>query len=194
MSNDQHYLQQIAQMRAAKQQEELAVERNQAIYGYQESLKNRQEIERMAATTADADERQALRDQWFYFDAEVQANEANLRKLTPPPQADPKAVAYLQRRSPFLQKYGQKGMQAFQLAHNHLASTGNWKIGSPAYYKAIDTLLEMYGPDYGMRFDPSSDISLSPNEAAKISGLSPESYNRGVQAMHRQGRLGLYKK
>jgi hypothetical protein len=192
--SDQHYLQQIAAMRQQRQQEELAVERNQAIYGYQQSLQNRQEIERQAATTADPEERQRLADDWHYFDAEVQACEANIRKMTPPPQADPKAVAYLQRRSPFLQKYGQKGMQAFQLAHNHLASTGNWKIGSPAYYKAIDTLLEMYAPDHGMRFDPSSDISLTPNEAAKISGLSPESYNRGVQAMHRQGRLGLYKK
>jgi uncharacterized protein YacL (UPF0231 family) len=70
MSNDLHYLQQVAQMRAQKQHEELAVERNQAVYGYQQSLANRKEIERQAALTTDPNERAALKDEWHYYDAE----------------------------------------------------------------------------------------------------------------------------
>jgi len=40
----------------------------------------------------------------------------------------------------------------------------------------------------------TTEESLTPNEAAKISGLSPQSYNNALRQLHAQGRLGIYKK
>ena len=188
-----NYYEQVTAMRRSKQQEEIALERNQAIRGYELSLQNRQEIEREAATTNDPDEQQRLRDMWHYYDAELQRCEADIRRFTPPAPPDPRAVEYMRRRQPFINKYGQRAIQAFDLAHQHLASTGNWKIGSPRYYKALDTLLEMYGPDHGIKFDPN-EIALTPNEAAKISGLSPERYNQAVRAVHAARKFSYQEK
>src|SRR5215831_5549373 len=97
MAND-NYQMQVARMRQQKQQQELQADYAQAVYGYQESLRNRQEIESQAARTTDPAERQQLTDDWHYFDAEVQRNEAELRRFTPPPQPNPQAVRYLQQR------------------------------------------------------------------------------------------------
>jgi hypothetical protein len=92
-----NYYEQVAAMRRSKQQEEIALERNQAIRGYELSLQNRQEIEREAATTNDPDEQQRLRDMWHYYDAELQRCEADIRRFTPPAPPDPRAVEYMRR-------------------------------------------------------------------------------------------------
>jgi hypothetical protein len=184
-NNDQHYLQQVAAMRAAKQQEEVNADYAQAVYGREESLRNRQEIESQATRTSDPAEREQLKDDWHYFDAEVQRCESDIQRMTPPPPPDPQAVDYLRRRQPFIQKYGQQAVQAIDLAHNHLMRSGNWKPNSPEYFQGMDTLLEMYGPSYGLRFDPN-EIALTADEACKISGCSPRAYNNGVRALQRR--------
>src|SRR5262245_1138292 len=112
MSNDQNYREQVAAMRQQKAQEEAAVDYNQVTYGRELALQNRQEIERQAATTADPEEREQLKEQWHYFDSEVQACENEMRRLAPPAPPDPTAVAYLKQRAPFIQKYGQQATQA----------------------------------------------------------------------------------
>jgi len=51
-------------------------------------------------------------------------------------------------------------------------------------------LLEINGEQlFGVRYDRSEQM-LTPNQAAKISGLSPQRYNHAVRTMHAQGRLG----
>src|SRR5262245_25478487 len=100
-NNQQHYLQQVAAMRQQKQQEEYAADYNQAVYGREESLRQRQEIEQEAALTTDPNERAELVDQWHYHDAEVQRCKQQIRELTPPPQADPKMVEFTRRISPW---------------------------------------------------------------------------------------------
>ena len=59
--------------------------------------------------------------------------------------------------------------------------------GSPAYFKAIDDLLEMYAKDYGLKYDPKED-TVGPNEAARISGVRHDEYNNGVKQMWQMGR------
>src|SRR5262245_3139108 len=192
MSNDT-YAMQVAQMRQQRRQQELAADYNQAVYGREESLRNRQEIERQAATIADPNERAQLTDDWHYYDAEVQRCEADMRRLNPPQQQmDPRTVRFIQERKPFVERYGYAGaQQAWGLAHNHLTRPGaaKWDVNSPEYFKAVDELVEMYGPQYGYRFDPSSDVQLTPNEAAEISGLSPRQYNQASQELAKQKRF-----
>lgn len=191
------YQDDVLRMRQAKQAQEIQAERNQHIYGYQEALRKRQEIESEAARTTDPDEQAALRDNWHFWDGELQQCEAEIRRLTPRQltKEEQGGMAYMHRRQAFINRHGQKAIQAIDLAHQHLASTRNWKVGSPRYYKALDTLIEMYGPDYlGVRFDPESDIALTPNEAAKISGLSPERYNQYVRAAQAAGRFSWQQK
>jgi hypothetical protein len=68
------------------------------------------------------------------------------------------------------------------------------QIMTPQGLDKLETILQMHGPMYyNVTYDPG-EKSLTPNAAAKLSGLSVESYNRGVHAMHRQGRLGIYKR
>jgi len=60
---------------------------------------------------------------------------------------------------------------------------------TPQYFEAIDNLLTMYAKDYGLRYDPE-ELALTPNEAAKASGLSANQYNAGLRAVSAAGRLG----
>jgi hypothetical protein len=206
MSN-QHYLQQVAQMRQAKAQEEYVLERNQSIHGAQEALARRQEIERQAALTNDPDEQQYLKDQWFYFDSELQQCAARARQLTPyqPSEADRALARFTERNRAFFERHGQAGVNAFDLADKYATAPRNPNANNPAhtgmglqrgtrpYFAAMRDLLQLYGKDVGVRYDRDEE-ALTPNEAAKISGLSAEQYNKCAHAMHRAGRLGLYKK
>ena len=47
-------------------------------------------------------------------------------------------------------------------------------------FKAMDDLLEMYAGDFGLKYDPKED-TVTPNEAARISNVSPDEYNQGRQ-------------
>src|SRR5262245_3826909 len=203
MSNS--YPEQVAAMRQQKAQEEYAAEYNQAVYGREESLANRQEIERQSAVTTDPDERAALKDEWHYYDAEVQRCEADIQRLTPPPQADPKMIEFTRRISPWIEKNGQAGIQRLQVLHNYAVAPRNahpdpqkvgaglhgagLRPGTPAYFNFMRSGMELYGAGEGMPYDQGQDL-LSATEAAKISGLTPEQYNRAAQQLAAQGRLG----
>ena len=203
MSNDRHYLEQVAAMRQSKQREEIAMERNQAIYSYQQSLQSRQEIERQAACTNDPDEQQYLRDQWHYFDAELQRAEQDIRRFTPPQISLPcrKSSGRFCSEIKLSLREGQRGVAAMDLAHNYLVSRG-YNPSARGFNEKIRTLLEMYGGNLqqitggqcaNVRFDPQEQ-SLTATEAAKISGLSPERYNQYARAAYAQGRFSYQQK
>jgi hypothetical protein len=65
--------------------------------------------------------------------------------------------------------------------------------GTPQYFKSMRSLLEMYSKDYGLHYDPNEQ-PLTGNEAAKISGVSPETYNRASKQLFNQGRFEFQKK
>ena len=161
MSNNRTYPEEVAAMRQQRAQEEYAAEYNQAVYGREESLANRQEIERQSAVTTDPDERAALKDEWHYYDAEVQRCEADIQRLTPPQQADPKMVEFVRRISPWIEKNGQAGIQRLHVLHNYATAPRNahpnpqavgaglhgagLRPGTPAYFNFMRSGMKLYG-------------------------------------------------
>src|SRR5262245_18235010 len=146
------YQQQVAQMRQQRRQEEVNMEYRQALFDRDEALRNRQEVEKQSVLATDPDDHAQLTQAWHYYDADVQRCEADIRRLNPP-QMDQRAAQFMQERQPFIDRYGyQRAKQAWDLAHNHLMGPGNagWKVYSPEYFRAIDTLVEMHGPQYGL--------------------------------------------
>src|SRR5262249_26097360 len=139
--------------------------------------------------------------------------ERRWHQLNPPrpPQADPRLVAFLRENQPFLEKFGDRALQAMNEAHNYMMRPRNshitdinpayhgmnWNpqaVYTPAYFDNLKTLLELHGEQFlGVRYDPNEQ-ALTATEAAKISGLSPQAYNNAVHTMHRAGRLGTYRK
>lgn len=95
-------------------------------------------------------------DQWHYYDAEVQRCEANIQKLSPPRQADPRMVEFIRRRQPFVQRHGQAAMQAVDMAHRYATAPRNpnptpesvgagmhgmgLQPGTQAYFNAMENL------------------------------------------------------
>jgi hypothetical protein len=124
------------------------------------------------------------------------------------PQVDPRLAEFARRNTAFLQRYGQRGYQALDQAHQYMMRRRNnttidpryrgmgWKpenVFSPAYFENLKSLLEMHGETlFGVKYDRDEE-SLTATEAAKISGLSPQHYNYAARAMHAQGRLGQKK-
>jgi hypothetical protein len=114
-----------------------------------------------------------------------------------PPRMDPKAAGWVRKHQDFFNRHGVQADAAVQGAHKWLTRQGNagWVVGSPAYYKAIEDLLELHGQHYfGVRFDPSEGAGrLNATQAAKISNVSAQTYNNQAQRIYnlkRQGKLG----
>jgi hypothetical protein len=123
----------------------------------------------------------------------------------PPPQVDPRLAEFARRNQSFLQRYGQRAYQALDAAHSYMLRPRNPNSNdprytgmgfrpehafTPAYFRALRDLMEMHGEQlFGVRYD-KAEQALTANQAAKISGLSPQHYNHAVRTMHAQGRLG----
>jgi hypothetical protein len=197
------YQAQVDAVRRQKQQEEFAADYNQAVLGEQESLSLRQEVERQIAVTTDPTERQALMDEWHYHDAEVQRCGRERQARTPPSQPNPNDIAFLQKKAAYRQRFGQLADAVILRAHQQAVTPRNpnassqshpntygsgLRPGTPAYYKAINSYLELYGAALGAPYDPNED-GLTANEAARISGLSPQRYNQCSQQMANQRRF-----
>src|SRR5262245_1270013 len=190
-NNEQHYREQVAAMRQQKEQEEYAADYNQAIYGREESLRARQEIESEAARTTDPNEQAELVDQWHYHDAEVQRCEQQIRELTPPPQADPRMVEFTRRISPWIEKHGTAGIQKLEMLHNYATRPrhpyadpqkvangthgAGLRPGTRAYFDFMRNGMETYGAGEGMPYDRGMDLPHW-REIARDSGLSDQAY------------------
>jgi len=129
------------------------------------------------------------------------------RAMSPPqqPQIDQRLVQFAQQNRQFLERHGVQGYQAIDAAHAYMMRprrsdtndpryTGmGWNpraVFTPQYFDKLKDLLEMHGENYfGVKYDRAEE-SLTPNEAAKISGLSPNAYNNALHAVNAQGRLG----
>jgi hypothetical protein len=80
------------------------------------------------------------------------------------------------------------------LANQYVTGKMGLRPGTRDYVEAMDTMLETHGPDYcGVTFDPKTDAALTATEAAKISGLSPQAYNRASQQLSAQKRFSWQK-
>jgi hypothetical protein len=186
-----NYHEQVAAIRQQKRQQELAADYNQALCGREESLRNRQEIERQAAVETDPDERARLTDAWHYYDAEVQRCEADIQRLTPP-QYHPKDVSLIQKNANYFQKHPQRGAQAAHYVTNLVQRIGITP-DHPEYEDMMHRGMEFYGERFNAPYDRNNEL-LTPNEVAKMSfGDDPNAakrYNNAVRELTAQGRLG----
>jgi hypothetical protein len=199
-----NYQAQVNAVRRQKQQEEYVADYNQAVYGREESLRARQEVERQVAVTTDPAEREALKDEWHMHDAEVQRCEQEIAARTPQqPQYSQRDIAFLQRKHAFRQKYGQAADTAIALAHRRAVTPRNpsatcetnpltyghgTQPGTPQYYRAVQAELETNAHLLGINYDPSEDAP-GWKEIARASGLSEKDYTNAYYTLKRQGRV-----
>jgi hypothetical protein len=125
-----------------------------------------------------------------YLDKDCEQLEAEYNQYVPPqrPQPHPRVLGLAQRNAAFFQKYGAYGAQMADHAHNYVVNHMRISPNSPRYQDAVLSYMELYSKEAGMPYD-RGDQALTPNQAARISGLSPEAYNRSVQEIARQGRF-----
>ena len=194
MANES-YQQQIAQLRVERSQRERLNQLENIQIDYREAARERDE----AAARGD-------RDEFELRDTDCERLEQDWAYLNPQQQqADPRQVEFVRRNAPFIERHGQAAIQALDLAHNYATRPRNpnatnpanngmgLRPNTPAYFQAMRNLLEMYAKDYGLRYDRDEEL-LTPNQAAKISGLSPDAYNHAVRQVAAQGRLSNQKK
>jgi hypothetical protein len=127
-------------------------------------------------------------------DMDCEQLEQEYRQYVPPPKPKmhPAAQEWILQNKPFFDRHGTQADQAVKAAHAWLTRPGNagWKVNSPEYFGAIESLLETDGQRlYGVRYDPAEKV---PNlrEAAKITGMSPNKYVGVAQELYKQGRVG----
>jgi len=82
-------------------------------------------------------------------------------------------------------------MAYFGRAAQHALQLGAAR-DTPEYYELIDRSMETYLKelDPKLAFDRENNDTLTATEAARISGISPNSYNANVKAMAATGRIG----
>jgi len=188
MAND--YDRQVAAVRQQKIIEDAQVDYNQAVYGRQEALANRQEIEQQYALTSDPAEHEQLKHDWHYYDAEVQRCEQDIRARTPQPR-NPNIDRANYQDQEFYRREGQNGAAAMRKGHDYLVSRG-WAPGTPQTIEGTRTLVEMYGKDPNIsglppvRYEPSEQMPTR-DEAAQMSGF--KDYVSLYQELKRQGRV-----
>jgi hypothetical protein len=141
------------------------------------------------------------------WDDDIQRLSAEHNQLAPP--QIPKAWNHwIKKHAGFVEREGQVGVEAVEAALAYMARprtdskdpryTGlgmtPQQIFTPQGLKQLDTILHTGGePVFGVRFDSGEQI-LTPAEAARISGLSGEAYNRASKAVYQAGKFEFQKK
>jgi hypothetical protein len=186
-----NYQEQVAELRRQRAIAEHQAQAEELVETYQESLQLREE----AAQRGDA-------AAWHIHDSACETLEGDwARYYAPRPQqqpVDPRMAGYFKRKKTFLDRHGTAAANAMDMAHQYAtrprtgsanpAATGmGLTPGTPQYFKAMDDLLEMYAGSFGLQYDAKED-QVHPNEAARISGVRYDEYNKGVKQLHQLGR------
>jgi hypothetical protein len=120
------------------------------------------------------------------IEAEQNSDAMKLARLSAPQKMPEYAQRFGERHSAFFNRHGPQAMQAAALAHDYAANRMGLTPGSQEYDYAMTTGLEMYQKELGVTFDPN-ETALTPDEAAKISGVSAKQYNLQVKRMYDSG-------
>jgi hypothetical protein len=172
------YQEEIAAWRVQRQQQEISNRLEQIKTEYAEAQRERDRA------IADNDmETAECRD----YDCQQMEQEWN-QYVPPQPQYHPKDVKLMQVNNPYFRRYGQKGAQAAYAVNNHITQRMGVSPDHPNYEALMKSSMELYAKDFGAPYDPNSEL-LTADEAAKISGLNPQTYNQAYAQLKRQGRV-----
>jgi hypothetical protein len=189
------YAEDLARWRAERKQQEVANRVEQIRTEHAQAARERDQ-----AIAENDLETAAFRDD------DCQQLEAEYNQYLPPqPTMSPQQAEFLRRQSPFIERHGQTALDAIRLAHNYAVRPRNPNATNPqnagmglqpntqAYFDAMKDLLEMYAKDYGLRYDRSEEV-LTPNQAARASGVSAQTYNQSSKELAAQGRFSFQQK
>lgn len=138
---------------------------------------------------------------WDAADSRMEELEREYLRMLLPDQQQPQIPGvheFATRYQNFFDKWGQKALQVCALADIYATRPRNphstqdqnagmgLQRGSPAYWEAIPTLLQIYGGQFGVTFD-RADAALTPDEAAALAGVDHETYNEQVRRLYDSG-------
>src|SRR5215475_3820712 len=143
-------------------------------------------------------------------DYDCQQLEQEWAQYNPPQQQrNPVWENWLRRNSTFIEREGERGVQAVTEALRYMQRPRNPNSNDPRYtgmgmtpqqvfspqgFDKLESLLEIHGQQfYGVKFD-KNEQPLTANEVAKMSGQTPENYNRASQRMGHDMRFSWQQK
>jgi hypothetical protein len=181
------YLEEIARWRMQRAQQQVANRVGQIADEYRAVVRERDQ----ALAEGDADTAE------FRDNDAIQLEREYLQYVPPQaPQWDPRDLEFLHKKKAFRERHGQAADNAIRQAHlyataprqsNSGVNSGHGmglKPNTPAYYRRMNDLLEMYSKDLGLHYDPGEE-TLTATEAAKISGVSANTYNHAARRFKR---------
>jgi hypothetical protein len=122
-------------------------------------------------------------------DMDVEQLEAEFNQYHPPqPQYHPKDMKMIRAAQPYFNRYGQRAAKAAFEVNQHITQRMRISPDHPNYEELMKRGMEFYAEKYGAPYDRNDEV-LTPEEAAKISGLSPQGYAKAYQQLRRQGRV-----
>jgi len=188
------YQEQIAQWRQQRAQQQIVDRCNQIRQEHTQAVRERdQAIADNDMETAEFRDQdcQQLEQEWAHYNP-------------PQQQVNPQWQEWMRRNASFIEREGQRGVNAVTDALAYMQRPRNPNSNDPRYtgmgltpqqiftkqgLDKLEDLLEVHGSQfYGVRFD-KNEKTLTPNGAAKMSGLSPQQYNEASRQIGNQGRF-----
>ena len=132
------YMEDLARWRVERKQAQIADRVNQIADEYREAMRERDRA------IADGDTETAS----FRDDDCIQLKSEYLQYCPPQPQMDPAAAQWIRENKAFFERRGPNADAAVRAAHAWLTRPGNagWRVNSPEYFRAVESLLETDGP------------------------------------------------
>ena len=194
------YAEQLAGWRAQRRQQEANNRLQELRQEHAEALRERD----TAIANNELDLAASADDQCQYLENEY-------AQLVGPqqPQVNPVWQNWIRNHASFIEREGQRGVNAVTGALAYMQRARNPNSNNPQYtgmgmrpeqiftkqgLDKLEDLLELHGSQfYGIRFD-KNERALTPNSAAKASGLTANQYNEASREMERQGRFSWQQK
>jgi len=191
-----NYQEQIAQWRRDRAQQQAHSRINELRQEHAEAIRERDQ----AVASNDLDLAASADDQVQYLENEY-------RQLVGPqqPQVHPQWANWMQRNSTFIEREGQRGVQAVTEALGYMQRARNPNSNDPRYtgmgmtpqqiftpqgLEKLEDLLETHGSQfYGVKFD-KNEQPLTMHGAAKASNLDQRTYNSFADAYQKAKAAG----
>jgi hypothetical protein len=188
-----NYLEEVAKWRMQRHQQQVADRVGQIASEYREVVRERD----TALANGDVETAE-------FRDNDAIQLEREWQQYCPPRSPySQQDINYLHKKRAFREKYGPAADALIARAHRQAVMPRNphatsethpdtygsgLKQGTPAYYKAVDSYLDLYAKDFGLNHDSNED-ALNWKQAARASGVSENTYLNAYRALKAQGRV-----